>query len=146
MAKKEVVKVVKLQVKAGAANPSPPVGPALGQAGVNIMAFCKEFNDRTKSEDKDLVMPVEISVFKDKSFEFIIKTPPVPVLIMKELGLPKGSGVPNRDKVGKISRAQVEKIAKIKQADILGSELEAIMRMVIGTARSMGIDYQEEVA
>lgn len=140
---KKVEKVVKLQIAAGAANPSPPVGPALGQAGVNIMEFCKAFNARTESLEKGLPTPVEISVYPDKSFTFVIKTPPASVLIKKALGLKSGSSNPNTDKVGVITRAQLEDIAKTKEPDLSAADLAAAVRTIAGTARSMGIDIEE---
>lgn len=139
MAKKKVVKVIKLQIPAGKANPAPPIGPALGAAGVNIMAFCKEFNAKTQSKAGD-VLPVEISVFQDKSFTFITKEPPVPKLILKALGKTKGSGVPNRDKIGKLTQEQVKEIVKQKKPDLRVSSDEAAMKLVAGTARSMGVE------
>ncbi len=139
MAKKKVVKEIKLQLPSGNANPAPPVGTALGPAGVNIMQFCKDFNAKTK-ENAGLIVPVVISVYQDRSFTFIIKSPPAAVLIKKLTGIAKGSGVPNRDKVGKISRKHIREIAKTKMADLNARSEEAAMRMVEGTARSMGID------
>jgi large subunit ribosomal protein L11 len=139
---KKVVKQIKLQIPAGKANPAPPIGPALGSAGINIMAFCKEFNAKTQDKGGD-VLPVVISVYQDKSFTFITRQPPVSRMILKELALESGSKVPNRDKVGKLTRAQVRKIAKQKLEDMrIGSE-EAAMMMVMGTARSMGVDIVE---
>lgn len=138
MAKKEVAKI-KLQIPAGAANPSPPVGPALGQHGLNIMAFCKEFNARTQDQ-KGMIIPVIITVYADRSFSFITKTPPAPVLIMKAAKIEKGSGEPNRTKVGKLSMAQVEEIAKMKMPDLNVASLEAAIKTIAGTARSMGVD------
>ncbi|MCX7970500.1 MAG: 50S ribosomal protein L11 [Negativicutes bacterium] len=135
---KKVVKVVKLQVPAGKATPAPPVGPALGQAGVNIMAFVKEFNERTAKQD-GMLIPVEISVFEDRSFTFITKTPPAAVLLKKAAGIEKASGEPNKVKVAKLSRAQVREIAESKMADLNAADVEAATRMVEGTARSMGI-------
>ncbi len=140
MAKKIVAKV-KLQIPAGAANPSPPVGPALGQHGLNIMGFCKEFNARTQDQ-KGMIIPVIITVYADRSFTFITKTPPAAVLIMKALKLEKASGVPNRNKVGVLSMAQVEEIARIKMPDLNAASLEAAMRSIAGTARSMGVDVR----
>ncbi|HIW00073.1 MAG TPA: 50S ribosomal protein L11 [Candidatus Desulfovibrio intestinipullorum] len=140
MAKKIVAKV-KLQIPAGAANPSPPVGPALGQHGLNIMGFCKEFNARTQDQ-KGMIIPVIITVYADRSFTFITKTPPASVLIMKALKLDKASGVPNRNKVGVLSKAQVEEIAKLKMPDLNAASLEAAMRSIEGTARSMGVDVK----
>ena len=136
---KKVVGQIKLQIPGGAANPSPPVGPALGQRGVNIMEFCKQFNARTKNS-KGVVIPVIITVYADKSFTFVTKTPPVPVLLMKEAGIDKASGEPNRKKVGSVSRAQVRKIAELKMPDLNTVNVEAAVSMVAGTARSMGID------
>ena len=142
MADKKVTHIVKLQIEAGKANPAPPVGPALGPTGINIMAFCKEFNEKT-AKDAGMVFPVILTVYADKSFEFVLKTPPAAVLIMKELGISKASGVPNKNKVGKLTKAQVEKIAKIKLPDLNTTSLEAAMSMVKGSARSMGITVEE---
>lgn len=139
---KKVTAYIKLQVPAAKANPAPPIGPALGQHGVNIPGFCKEFNERTKNE-AGMIIPVVITVYSDRSFTFITKTPPVPVLIKKELNLETASGRPNRDKVGQLTKAQVEKIAKIKMPDLNAASLEAAMSMVAGTARSMGITVEE---
>ena len=136
---KKVVGQIKLQIPGGAANPSPPVGPALGQRGVNIMEFCKQFNARTQNS-KGVVVPVIITVYADKSFTFVTKTPPVPVLLMKEAGIDKASGEPNRKKVGSVTRAQVRKIAETKMPDLNTVNVEAAVSMVAGTARSMGID------
>lgn len=138
MAKKEVAKI-KLQIPAGAANPAPPVGPALGQHGLNIMGFCKEFNARTQDQ-KGMIIPVVITVYADRSFSFITKTPPAAVLIMKAAKLEKGSGEPNRNKVGKLTKAQVEEIAKTKMPDLNAASLEAAIKTISGTARSMGIE------
>ena len=138
MAEKEVVKQVKLQIEAGKASPAPPVGPALGSAGINIMQFVKEFNDRTANQ-AGLVIPVVISVYKDKSFDFITKVPPVAVLIKKAIGIQKGSGKPNKDKVAKITKAQIQAIAEQKMPDLNAASLETAMSMVAGTARSMGV-------
>ncbi|MBQ9451930.1 MAG: 50S ribosomal protein L11 [Desulfovibrio sp.] len=138
MAKKEVAKI-KLQIPAGAANPSPPVGPALGQHGLNIMGFCKEFNARTQDQ-KGMIIPVVITVYADRSFSFITKTPPAAVLIMKAAKIEKGSGEPNRNKVGKLTMAQVEEIAKIKLPDLNAATVEAAVKSIAGTARSMGIE------
>ena len=138
MAKKEVAKI-KLQIPAGAANPSPPVGPALGQHGVNIMGFCKEFNARTQDQ-KGMIIPVIITVYADRSFTFITKTPPAPVLLMKAAKVEKGSGEPNRTKVGSVTMAQVEEIAKLKMPDLNCKDLEGAVRNIMGTARSMGLD------
>ncbi len=140
MAKKIVAKV-KLQIPAGAANPSPPVGPALGQHGLNIMGFCKEFNARTQDQ-KGMIIPVIITVYADRSFTFITKTPPASVLLMKAAKLEKASGVPNRNKVGTLTKAQIEEIAKIKMPDLNAASLEAAVRTIEGTARSMGIDVK----
>jgi large subunit ribosomal protein L11 len=138
---RKVVGFVKLHVPGGQANPAPPVGPALGQHGVNIMEFCKQFN--AKTQDKiGLTIPVEITIYADRSFTFITKTPPASVLIQKALGIPKGSGTPNRDKVGQITRKQLEEIAKTKMPDLNTSDLEAAIRMIAGTARSMGVVVQ----
>jgi len=139
MAKKVLDKTIKLQIPAGAANPAPPIGPALGQAGVNIMEFCKAFNAATQGQP-GLIIPVVISVYKDKSFTFITKTPPAAVLLKRAAGLAKGSGEPNRNKVGKVTKAQVKEIAELKKPDLNSASLEAAMSMVAGTARSMGID------
>ena len=136
---KKVSKVVKLQVAAGKATPAPPVGPALGQAGVNIMAFVKDFNDRT-AKQVGLIIPVEITVFEDRSFTFICKTPPAAVLLKKAAGLEKASGEPNKKKVGKVTKAQVKEIAETKMPDLNANTVEAAMRLVEGTARSMGIE------
>ncbi len=138
MAEKEVVNVIKLQIEAGKATPAPPVGPALGSSGVNIMQFVKEFNDRTANQP-GMIIPVVISVYKDKSFSFVTKVPPVAVLIKKTLGLKSGSGKPNKDKVAKITKAQVQAIAEQKMEDLNAASLEAAMSMVAGTARSMGV-------
>ena len=134
----KVVGLIKLQIAAGKATPAPPVGPALGQHGVNIMSFTKEFNERTKN-DIGMIIPVVITVYADRSFTFITKTPPAAVLIKKELGLESASGVPNKTKVGKLTKAQVEKIAQIKMPDLNAASLESAMSMIAGTARSMGI-------
>ena len=142
MAEKEEVKQIKLQIEAGKASPAPPVGPALGSAGINIMQFVKEFNDRTANQ-AGFVIPVVITVHKDKSFEFITKVPPVAVLIKKAIGLQKGSGKPNTDKVAKITKAQVQAIAEQKMPDLNAASLETAMSMVEGTARSMGVVVEE---
>lgn len=139
---KKVVKTIKLQIRAGKANPAPPIGPALGAAGINIMAFCKEFNAKTQDQGVD-ILPVVISVYADKSFTFITRKPPVARMILKELGLEKGSGVPNRDKVGKLTNSQVNKIAKAKAEDLRIVSEETAEMMVKGTARSMGVDILE---
>lgn len=138
MAEKEISNIIKLQIEAGKATPAPPVGPALGSSGVNIMQFVKEFNDRTANQ-AGLIIPVVISVYKDKSFDFITKVPPVAVLIKKTLGIQKGSGKPNKDKVAKITKEQVRAIAEQKMPDLNASTIEAAMSMVAGTARSMGV-------
>ena len=139
---KKVSKVVKLQVPAGKATPAPPVGPALGQAGVNSMAFVKDFNDRT-AKQAGLIIPVEITVYEDRSFTFICKTPPAAVLLKKAAGLDKASGEPNKKKVGKVTKAQVKEIAETKMPDLNANTVEAGMRLVEGTARSMGIEVVE---
>jgi len=139
---KKVQGYIKLQVPAGSANPSPPIGPALGQQGVNIMEFCKQFNAQTQKLEKGLPIPVVITVYSDRSFTFIMKTPPASVLIRKALGIEKGSGTPNTSKVGKISRAQLEEIAKTKTPDLTAANLDAAVRTMAGTARSMGVDVE----
>jgi len=139
---KKVVGFVKLQIPAGGANPAPPVGPALGQKGVNIMEFCKQFNARTQSQ-AGLIIPVVITVFSDKSFTFITKTPPAAVLLTKAAKIEKGSGEPNKTKVGKVTKKQVREIAEMKMADLNANDIEAAMSMVAGTARSMGIVVEE---
>jgi large subunit ribosomal protein L11 len=136
---KKITGYIKLQIPAGKANPSPPIGPALGQHGVNIMEFCKAFNAKTQAEE-GTITPVVITVYADRSFTFITKTPPVPVLIMKAIGITKGSPVPNKTKVGSLTKTQVEEIAKKKMPDLNAASVEAAMRTVEGTARSMGID------
>jgi large subunit ribosomal protein L11 len=136
---KKITGYIKLQIPAGKANPSPPIGPALGQHGVNIMEFCKAFNAKTQAEE-GTITPVVITVYADRSFTFITKTPPVPVLIMKALGIKGGSAVPNKTKVGQLTKAQVEEIAKTKMPDLNAASIEAAMRTVEGTARSMGVD------
>ncbi|MCX7781362.1 MAG: 50S ribosomal protein L11 [Negativicutes bacterium] len=136
---KKVVKLVKLQVPAGKATPAPPVGPALGQAGVNIMAFVKEFNERTAAQ-AGLIIPVEITVFEDRSFTFVTKTPPAAVLLKKAAGIETASGEPNKKKVAKVNRAKVREIAETKMQDLNAASVEAAMRMIEGTARSMGIE------
>ena len=135
---KKAVGFVKLQIPAGKANPAPPVGTALGPQGINIMAFCKEFNARTQGQDT--ILPVEITIFSDKSFTFILKTPPAAILVKKAIGLEKGSGQPNRNKVGKITKAQIKQIAEIKMPDLNCDTLESAMAMVAGAARSMGLE------
>jgi large subunit ribosomal protein L11 len=139
---KEINAIVKLQIPAGKANPAPPVGPALGQHGVNIMEFCKQFNAITQKQD-GLIIPVVISIYKDRSFTFITKTPPASVLLLKAAGLAKGSPVPNKQMVGKVTIKQVEEIAKTKMPDLNAHEIPAAVRMVEGTARSMGIEVQK---
>ena len=142
MAEKEVVNVIKLQIEAGKASPAPPVGPALGSSGVNIMQFVKEFNDKTANQP-GMIIPVVISVYKDKSFSFVTKVPPVAVLIKKAINLSKGSGKPNKEKVAKITKEQVRAIAEQKMPDLNAASLEAAMSMVAGTARSMGVVVEE---
>ena len=139
---KKVQGYIKLQIPAGQANPSPPVGPALGQHGVNIMEFCKQFNAATQTIEKGLPIPVVITVYSDRSFTFIQKTPPAAVLIRKALGLDKGSGTPNTRKVGRISRAQLEEIARTKAPDLTASDVDAAVRTIAGSARSMGVDVE----
>jgi large subunit ribosomal protein L11 len=139
---KKVLGCVKLQIPAGRANPAPPVGTALGPQGINIMAVCKEFNSRSQAQD-GLILPAEITIFADKSFTFILKTPPAAILIKKELGLEKGSGQPNRVKVGKLTKAQVRKIAEVKMPDLNCDTIESAMKMVAGAARSMGVEVAE---
>ena len=138
---KKVVGQIKLQIPAGGATPAPPVGPALGQAGVNIMDFCKNFNSRTQTQ-QGMIIPVVITVYADRSYTFITKTPPAAVLLRKAAGVEKGSGEPNKKKVGKVTRAQVEEIAKTKLPDLNAASLEAAVRIIEGTARSMGLDVQ----
>ena len=139
---KKVIGFIKLQVPAGKANPSPPIGPALGQRGLNIMEFCKAFNSQTQSHEPGLPLPVVITAYADKSFTFIIKTPPASVLIRKALKLDKGSPVPHTQKVGKLTRAQVEEIAKTKMPDLNAASMEAAMLTIAGTARSMGVEVE----
>ena len=139
---KKVTGFIKLQISAGQANPAPPIGPALGQKGVNIMEFCKQFNARTQDK-KGLIIPVVITVFSDKSFTFITKTPPAAVLLAKAAKVEKGSGEPNRNKVGKVTHAQVREIAEMKMPDLNATDIEAAMKMIAGTARSMGITVAE---
>jgi len=139
---KKIQAYIKLQVKAGQANPSPPVGPALGQHGVNIMEFCKAFNAQTQSLEAGLPIPVVITVYSDRSFTFITKTPPASVLLKKAAGIQSGSAVPNRDKVGKVSRAQLEEIANTKMPDLTAADMDAAVRTIAGTARSMGLDTE----
>jgi len=138
---KKVVGYVKLQIPAGKATPAPPVGPALGQAGVNIMDFCKTFNARTQAQE-GLIIPVVVTVYSDRSYTFITKTPPAAILLARAAGVEKGSGVPNRNKVGKVSKQQVEEIARTKMPDLNAANLEAAVRTIEGTARSMGIEVQ----
>ncbi len=139
---KKVVGFIKLQIPAGGANPAPPVGPALGQKGVNIMEFCKQFNAKTQSE-AGMITPVVITVYSDKSFTFVTKTPPAAVLLLKEAGLPKGSGEPNKTKVGTVTSEQVRKIAELKKPDLNSVDIDGAMEMVRGTARSMGIVVED---
>ncbi len=139
---KKIEAYIKLQVPAGQANPSPPVGPALGQHGVNIMEFCKAFNAQTQKMEQGLPVPVVITVYNDRSFTFITKTPPAAVLLRKAAGIAKGSGVPNRDKVGKVTRAQLEEIARTKEPDLNAADLDAAVRIIAGTARSMGLETE----
>ncbi|MFN0317873.1 MAG: 50S ribosomal protein L11 [Burkholderiales bacterium] len=139
---KKVVGLIKLQVPAGKANPSPPIGPALGQRGLNIMEFCKAFNAQTQGYEPGLPLPVVITAYQDKSFTFILKTPPTTVLIKKAIGLDKGSAKPHLDKVGKMTRAQAEQVAKTKMPDLTAANLEAAVRTVAGSARSMGVEVE----
>ena len=139
---KKITGYVKLQVPAGQANPSPPIGPALGQRGLNIMEFCKAFNAQTQALEKGLPTPVVITVYSDRSFTFIMKTPPASVLIAKALGISKGSATPNTAKVGKVSRKQLEDIAKVKMPDLTAGDLDAAVRTIAGSARSMGVDVE----
>jgi large subunit ribosomal protein L11 len=139
---KKIETYIKLQVPAGQANPSPPVGPALGQHGVNIMEFCKAFNAQTQSMEQGMPIPVVISVFSDRSFSFITKTPPAAVLLRKAAGVKKGSGTPNTSKVGKVNRAQLEEIAKVKMPDLTAADMDAAVRTIAGSARSMGLDVE----
>ena len=139
---KKIVNYIKLQVPASEANPSPPVGPALGQHGLNIMEFCKAFNAQTQELEKGMPMPVVIAVYNDKSFTFEIKTPPAAVLLKKAAGIAKGSGVPNANKVGKVTRAQLEEIAETKMKDLNANDLEAAVKIIAGSARSMGLDVE----
>ncbi len=138
---KKVTGYIKLQIPAGQATPAPPVGPALGQHGVNIMEFCKTFNARTQ-KDQGLIIPVVITVFSDRTFTFVTKTPPASILLLRAAGIPKGSGVPNKNKIGKVTKKQVEEIAKTKMPDLNAASLEAAIKTVEGTARSMGIEVQ----
>ncbi|MCK5889074.1 MAG: 50S ribosomal protein L11 [Methylococcales bacterium] len=139
---KKITAYIKLQVKAGEANPSPPVGPALGQHGLNIMEFCKAFNAKTSDVEKGLPIPVVISVFSDKSFTFVTKTPPASVLLMKAAGITKGSGRPNTEKVGTVTRAQLEDIATQKKADLNSADMDAAVKIIAGSARSMGLNVE----
>ena len=139
---KKVESYLKLQVPAGEANPSPPVGPALGQAGINIMEFCKAFNAETQSTEKGMPIPVVITVYSDRSFTYVTKTPPASILLKKAAGLQKGSGVPNTNKVGKVTRAQLEEIAKAKEPDLTAADMDAAVRTIAGSARSMGIETE----
>ena len=139
---KKVAAYIKLQVPAGQANPSPPVGPALGQHGVNIMEFCKAFNAKTQSMENGLPIPVIITVYSDRSFTFITKTPPAAVLLRKAAGVPKGSGEPNTKKVGKVNREQLEEIVRTKEPDLTAADMDAAVRTIAGTARSMGLDVE----
>ena len=139
---KKVEAYIKLQVKAGQANPSPPVGPALGQHGVNIMEFCKAFNAQTQSLEPGMPIPVVISVYNDRSFTFVTKTPPASILLKKAAGIKSGSGTPHTDKVGKVTREQLEEIAKTKEPDLTASDLDAAVRTIAGSARSMGLDVE----
>lgn len=139
---KKIEAYINLQVPAGAANPSPPIGPALGQRGVNIMEFCKAFNAQTQSLEKGTPIPVVITVYSDRSFTFILKTPPASFLLKKAAGVPKGSGKPNTDKIGKVTRAQLEQIAKLKEVDLTAASMNAAVRTIAGTARSMGLNVE----
>ncbi len=140
---KKVDSYIKLQVPAGQANPSPPVGPALGQHGVNIMEFCKAFNAQTQNMEQGMPVPVVITVYNDKSFTFVTKTPPASILLKKAAGVQKGSGVPNKDKVGKVTRAQLEEIATTKQSDLTAADMDAAVKTIAGSARSMGIEVED---
>ena len=139
---KKIEAYIKLQVPAQEANPSPPVGPALGQHGVNIMEFCKAFNAQTQNLEKGMPVPVVITVYNDRSFTFIMKTPPAAVLLKKAAGIPKGSGEPNTNKVGKVTRAQLEEIASVKMPDLTAADMDAAVRTIAGSARSMGLDVE----
>ena len=139
---KKVDAYIKLQVPAGSANPSPPVGPALGQHGVNIMEFCKAFNAKTQSLEKDMPIPVVITVYADKSFTFVTKTPPASILLKKAAGIKKGSGVPNKDKVGVVTRKQLEEIATTKDPDLTAADMDAAVRTIAGSARSIGLEVK----
>ncbi|HEY9018610.1 50S ribosomal protein L11 [Thiomicrospira sp.] len=140
---KKIAAYIKLQIPAGNANPSPPVGPALGQRGVNIMEFCKAFNAQTQNVEKGLPLPVVITVYSDKSFTFVTKTPPAAILLKKAAGIQKGSAVPNLNKVGKVTRAQLEEIATTKMADLNANDLETAVKIIAGSARSMGLTVEE---
>ncbi|MBP7653694.1 50S ribosomal protein L11 [Candidatus Dependentiae bacterium] len=142
MAKKKVTAIVKLQCPAGGATPAPPVGPSLGQHGVNIMEFCKQFNAKTQKLEKGILTPVILTVYQDKSFDFILKTPPASVLIKKALKLEKGSPIPNKQKVGKLSKAQLKEIAGLKMPDLNANSVEAAMNTIAGTARNMGVEIE----
>tara|TARA_B100000886_G_scaffold337225_1_gene297514 strand:- start:1263 stop:1691 length:429 start_codon:yes stop_codon:yes gene_type:complete len=142
MAAKELITQVKLQVPAGSANPAPPVGPALGQHGLNIQDFCKQFNDKTKDLEKGLAMPVVINVYKDRSFDFIVKSTPASILIKKAAGVQKGSATPQSKKVGKVTKKQLEEIVKQKEGDLNAGDLEQAVKIIAGTARSMGIEVE----
>jgi len=142
MARKKIETYIKLQIPAGQANPSPPVGPALGQHGVNIMEFCKAFNAETQSKEQGMPIPVVISVYTDKSFTFVTKTPPAAVLLKKAAGIEKGSGTPNTTKVGVVTRTQLEEIAKLKEPDLNAADMDAAVRIIAGSARSMGLDVE----
>jgi len=137
---KKIIGMVKLQVPAGKANPSPPIGPALGQHGVNIMEFCKSFNAKTQSEEPGMIIPVVITIYADRSFTYVTKTPPASILLIKAAKIPKGSGVPNKNKVGNVTKDQVREIAKLKLQDLNAFDLESAVRTIEGTARSMGIE------
>jgi large subunit ribosomal protein L11 len=141
---KEVIAKIKLEIVAGQASPAPPVGPALGQHGVNIMGFVREFNERTKKMDEGTVVPVLITVFKDKSFNFVVKTPPASYLLKKAAGIAKGSGAPNKDKVGRVTMKQIEEIARTKLPDLNAYDLEAAKKIVAGTAKNMGLEIISE--
>ena len=140
---KKISGYVKLQVPAGNASPSPPVGPALGQHGLNLMDFCKAFNDQTKGAEKDMPLPVVITIYEDKSFDFIVKTPPAAVLLRKAANVEKGSAEPNKMKVGTVTRAQLKEIARMKEPDLNASDIESAVRIIAGSARSMGINVEE---
>lgn len=143
MAEKEITALVKLQIPAGAANPAPPVGPALGQHGVQSVEFCKAFNERTESLERGMVVPVVITIYKDRTFEFVVRTPPASVLLRKAVGIEKGSPTPNSEKVGKVTRAQLEAIATEKMPDLNANDMDAAVRIIAGSARSMGLEVEE---